>query len=61
ECDLLERLAAEKQFGLSAEEMDSILDPSLYIGRCPQQVTAFLEKVRPLLEGLDAEAVEINV
>ena len=61
ECDLLERLAAEKQFGLSSEEMDSILDPSLYIGRCPQQVTAFLEKVRPLLEGLDAEAVEINV
>ena len=61
ECDLLERLAAEKQFGLSVEEMDSILDPSLYIGRCPQQVTAFIEKVRPLFEGIDTEAVEINV
>ena len=61
ECDLLERLAAEEQFGLTAEEMGSILDPALYIGRCSQQVTALIEKIRPLLEGIESENVEINV
>ena len=61
ECDLLERLAAEKQFGLTAEEMDSILDPALYIGRCPEQVTGLLEKIRPLLEGADGTSAQIDV
>ena len=61
ECDLLERLATEKQFSLTAEEMDRILEPSLYIGRCPQQVTALLEKVRPLIENVDASSAKIEV
>ena len=61
ECDLLSRLAAEEQFGLSEEEMNSILEPSLYIGRCPAQVTAFIEKIRPLIENAGSEEVEINL
>ena len=60
-CDLLERLAKEPQFGLSAEEMDSVLNPKLYIGRCPQQVEAFLAKLAPLLENAENTTVEINV
>ena len=60
-CDLLERLAKEPQFGLSAEEMDSVLNPKLYIGRCPQQVEAFLAKLAPLLENAENTAVEIDV
>ncbi len=60
-CDLLERLAKEPQFGLSAEEMDSVLDPKLYIGRCPQQVEAFIKKLAPLLENAENTAVEIDV
>ena len=60
-CDLLERLAKEPQFGLSAEEMDSVLDPKLYIGRCPKQVEAFLAKIAPLLENAENTAVEIDV
>jgi adenylosuccinate lyase len=59
ECDLLARLAAEERFGLSLAEMEALLEPSLYIGRCPEQVTAFLEKLRPLLEGVDASPAEI--
>jgi hypothetical protein len=27
------------------------LDPSGYIGRCSGQVTAFLEKIRPFIQG----------
>ncbi len=53
-CDLLERLAAEKQFGLSKEELADLLRPEKYVGRCPEQVDAYLAKLRPLLrEGED--------
>ena len=41
-CDLLERLAKEKEFTLTQEEMESLLTPSAYIGRCPEQVERFL-------------------
>ena len=59
--DLLARLASIPLFGLSAEEMQSILDPKLYIGRCPEQVNAFLEKVRPLLRDLSERPEEIEI
>ena len=61
DCDLLERLAAEGSFGLSLAEMEALLDPQKYIGRCPEQVTAFLEKLRPLLEGTKAGSAEIEL
>ena len=61
ECDLLARLAAEKQFGLTREEMEAVLDPKLYTGRCAEQVTRFVEKVRPLLEGIRETTAEINL
>ena len=61
ECDLLARLAAEKQFGLSREEMEAVLDPQLYTGRCAEQVTRFVAKVRPLLEGIRETTAEINL
>ncbi|MCR5648376.1 MAG: adenylosuccinate lyase [Oscillospiraceae bacterium] len=61
ECDLLERLAAEKEFGLSAGDMDRILEPSLYIGRCSGQVSRFLEKVAPLLADADDSAENIEI
>ncbi len=60
-CDLLERLAAEGSFGLRLEEMEALLDPRLYIGRCPEQVDAFLAKVRPRLDGAAAGAADIEV
>ena len=61
ECDLLERLSAEKEFGLSAGDMDRILEPSLYIGRCSGQVSRFLEKVAPLLADADDSAENIEI
>ena len=61
ECDLLARLAAEKEFGLTEAEMTKLLNPSLYIGRCPEQVTAFVEKVKPLVTGADGKSAEINL
>ncbi|MBQ5824633.1 MAG: adenylosuccinate lyase [Clostridia bacterium] len=61
ECDLSERIAAEKKFGLTEAEMKKLLDPALYIGRCSEQVTAFLEKIKPLLANADGKSAEINL
>ncbi|MBR3555650.1 MAG: adenylosuccinate lyase [Oscillospiraceae bacterium] len=60
-CDLLERLAADGSFGLSLEEMEALLDPRAYIGRCPAQVDAFLAVVRPLLKDVQAGGEEIGL
>ena len=61
ECDLLARLAAEKEFGLTEAEMTELLTPALYIGRCPEQVSAFVEKIKPLLANADGKSAEINL
>ena len=60
-CDLLHRLAAEPAFGMTEAEMEAVLDPKLYIGRCDQQVDAFLRQVEPLLADASAEKPEINL
>ena len=61
ECDLLARLAKEKEFGLTEAEMTELLTPALYIGRCPEQVSAFAEKIKPLLANADGKSAEINL
>lgn len=61
QCDLLSRLAAEKEFGLTEQEMTELLNPSLYIGRCPEQVTAFVNKIKPLIAGADGKSATINL
>ena len=49
--DLLERIASDDAFGLDEDSLMALLDPNLYIGRSPEQVTAFLlEEVKPVLE-----------
>ena len=61
ECNLLSLLAQEKEFGLTEDEMIKLLDPSLYIGRCPEQVSALINKVKPLLKGVEKGSAEINL
>ncbi|MCQ2567282.1 MAG: adenylosuccinate lyase [Mogibacterium sp.] len=61
ECDLLSRLSAEPEFGLSEEDMNKLLDPYLYIGRCSEQVTMLLEKISPLIKDVCADASEITL
>ena len=60
-CDLLSRLAAQPAFGMTESEMEAVLTPSAYIGRCPEQVEAFLARVEPLLAGASAETPEISL
>ncbi|MGN0527028.1 MAG: adenylosuccinate lyase [Acutalibacteraceae bacterium] len=59
--NLLADLAAEKDFGLTEEEMRELLDPTLYIGRCPEQVQAIVNKARALTDGISREKQEINL
>lgn len=48
---LLHLIARDKAFGLQEEDLNGILDASLYIGRAPGQVEDFLnEYIYPLLE-----------
>ena len=60
-CDLLERLAEEPAFGMTAEEMREVLDPAKYVGRCAEQVSALVAEVRPVLDGAAEDKVAIEV
>ena len=63
--DLIERIIKDNSFGLSEEEIISIINPDNFIGRAPGQVVDFVEEyVKPLLEknkDLLGEKAEINV
>ena len=48
-CDLLDRLAGDSAFGMTRQELDALMEPQRYIGRCPQQVARFLQRCAPLL------------
>ncbi len=65
ENDLLERIANDKSFGVTLEELEAILQPSKYVGRAPQQTTDFLnEVVYPAIapyENIEDEKAEITV
>ncbi len=65
ENDLLERIAADEAFGVTLEELVSIISPEKYVGRAPQQTEEFLnEVVKPVLDkyaDIATEQAEINV
>ena len=50
ENDLVERIVSDPVFGLSLDEIRQLLNPALFIGRCPEQVERFLhDYVMPML------------
>ena len=64
--NLIELLAEDPLFGMTAEELTAHLEPSRYIGRCPEQVSEFLSNcVTPVLERykdrLSTEAAQLKV
>ena len=49
--NLIDLIAADPAFGMTKEELTAHLEPSRYVGRCPEQVEEFLaEAVQPVLE-----------
>ncbi|KXS98806.1 hypothetical protein AC578_2042 [Pseudocercospora eumusae] len=65
--DLVERIKATPFFEPVLPELESLLDPKTFIGRCPELVDKLIEqKVKPALEGYadalkNAEVAELNV
>ncbi|MEW9121865.1 MAG: adenylosuccinate lyase [Thermotaleaceae bacterium] len=51
ENDLLNRIVEDGVFQLNKEDIDQLMDPSLFIGRSSEQVVEFIEEsIRPILE-----------
>ena len=59
--DLLADLADHPEFGMTKQEMEAVLDPMLYTGRCAEQVESYVKKVAPLIAGIDRKQAEINI
>ena len=63
--DLLQRIAADPAFGRTLEELESLMEPSLYVGRAPQQTEEYIsEVIQPILDANKQElglSAEINV
>ena len=59
--DLLADLATHPEFGMTKQEMEAVLDPMLYTGRCAEQVESYVKKVAPLIAGIDRKQAEINI
>ena len=53
--NLIDLIAADPAFGMTKEELTAHLEPSRYIGRCPEQVEEFLaQEVEPVLKKYEA-------
>lgn len=63
ENDLLERIAADKSFGMTIEELQSVMEPSNFVGRAPQQTQEFIEEyITPIIEKYsDLIGIEIEI
>lgn len=62
--DLLERIAGDERFGMSLEQLQSVMNPKNFIGMADVQVVNFIETVvNPILENnkISDEMPEINV
>jgi adenylosuccinate lyase len=59
--DLIPRLAATGEFGMTEAEMRELLSPENYIGRCRDQVEAFLGRYRGVWEAAAGGSAELNV
>ena len=64
--NLIDLIAEDPAFGMTKEELTAHLEPSRYIGRCPQQVEEFLAlQVNPVLKRyesvLGTEETELKV
>ncbi|MCD8094790.1 MAG: adenylosuccinate lyase [Ruminococcus sp.] len=62
--NLCELIVNDPMFMITQEEIDEIMKPENFIGRCPQQVDEFIQScVKPVLEknGVSDDTAEINV
>jgi adenylosuccinate lyase len=59
--DMLDRLAADKSFGVQMGDLEGVMDPRRFVGRAPEQVDEFLRDViAPLFAGESARASSLE-
>ena len=62
ENDLISRIAADKTFGLTEDEIKGQLAPEKFIGRSVAQTEEFLdESVTPIIEKYFKEDIKLNI
>ena len=59
--DLLADLAEYAAFGMAKQEMEAVLEPANYIGRCPEQVDSFLAGTQHLLSDIGNSDPQIDL
>ena len=59
--DLLADLSAHPEFGMTKAEMEAVLEPTAYIGRCPEQVEQFLASIQGVISNVSKVSAEINL
>ena len=59
--DLLADLSARPEFGMTKAEMEAVLEPTAYIGRCPEQVEQFLASIQGVISNVSKVSAEINL
>ena len=57
--DLLADLSAHPEFGMTKAEMEAVLEPTAYIGRCPEQVEQFLTSIQSAISNVNKVSAEI--
>nr|MBQ4456137.1 adenylosuccinate lyase [Clostridia bacterium] len=59
--ELIKRLLGEEQIGLTQEELEIIMDPSKYTGRCAEQVEKYVEYLTSLIGDAEAEDEDLDI
>jgi len=63
--DLVDRIRKDPYFASILSQLDTLLDPSTFVGRAPEQVVEFLEEeVYPVLKnykGFETGKIELNI
>ena len=57
--DLLADLSAHPEFCMTKAEMEAVLEPTPYIGRCPEQVEQFLVSIQSVISNVNKVSAEI--
>ena len=59
--DLLKKLSDEPALGLSYDELEKLMEPHQYTGRCGEQVERYVGSLRPIIEEASASDEELDI
>lgn len=59
--ELLKKLAGEPSLGLSLEELEKLMEPRQYTGRCAEQVERYVEYLKPIIGKASASNEDLDI